>query len=86
MIQLVSCGNECIIYRVHTNLTDTLESHTDIKNTPKPIIIEKGVATSIDMGAINDNHTEAIITDNKEERKKESKFGLFYRRHRIWFQ
>jgi hypothetical protein len=75
-----------MVHRVHTNLTDTLESHSDVKHQPEQIATEKGMTTSIDMTPTNNEKAEAISTDSEELVKKESKFGLFYKRHRVWFQ
>jgi hypothetical protein len=75
-----------MVHRVHTNLTDTLEFHSDVKNKFEAIPTEKGITTSIDMTPTNDEKTEGISTDSEEEVKKESRFGLFFKRHRVWFQ
>lgn len=73
-----------MVHRTNTNLSDTLDSHSDVK---KPIT-EKSTTTAIDIPACHDDKDEVFSSDCHEEEyvKKVSKFGLFYQRHLPWFQ
>lgn len=74
-----------MVHRLHTNLTDTLESHSDVKK--KPANYEKGTSTAIDIPSSQDEKVEEVSTDEPDEEvKNPSKFSLFYRRHLPWFQ
>lgn len=77
-----------MIYRTHTNLTDTLEHHSDVKNKANADNIEKGYTTAIDIpsSSTNDEKAEQLSQDSEEEVKKVSRLTLFYRRHLKWFQ
>lgn len=72
-----------LMHRTHTNLTDTLESHSDVK---KPVQ-EKCTTTAIDIPSTLDEKNEVFSDCNESEHvKKASKLGLFYKRHLPWFQ
>lgn len=84
-----STPDHLMVHRLHTNLTDTLESHSDVKQAPRPApITEKGMTTSIDMPQQKDDKASVEIStdDGEDEIKKDSKFSLFYKRHKVWFQ
>ncbi|KAL0137238.1 H+/nucleoside cotransporter [Mucor lusitanicus] len=83
-----STPDHLMVHRLHTNLTDTLESHSDVKQAPRPApITEKGMTTSIDMPQQKDDKASVEIStdDGEDEIKKDSKFSLFYKRHKVWF-
>lgn len=75
-----------MVHRLHTSLSDTLESHSDVKNKSTSANIEKGTTTAIDMPPSQNEKGEEYSTDGEEEIKKPSKFSLFYQRHLPWFQ
>lgn len=84
-----SAPDHLMVHRLHTNLTDTLESHSDVKHTPPPATIsEKGMTTSIDMPQNDEKASFEISTDDdgEDEVKRDSKLSLFYKRHKVWFQ
>lgn len=77
-----------MVHRVNTNLTETLETHSDVKK--KPTDTEKASATAIDIPSRLDEKTETY-SDIKEEQeeehvKKTTWLKLFYMRHLPWFQ
>ncbi|GAA5796581.1 Na+ dependent nucleoside transporter C-terminus-domain-containing protein [Helicostylum pulchrum] len=72
------------VHRVHTNLTDTLESHSDVKQKPS----EKGSSTAINIPSTLDEKAEAYSDsqgEEEEEKKKPGKIALFYQKHLPWF-
>lgn len=72
-----------LMHRTHTNLTDTLDFHSDVK-TP---VNEKCTTTAIDIPSTLDEKDEISSDCHEPEHvKKVSKLGLFYRRHLPWFQ
>ena len=74
-----------MVHRSNTNVTDTLENHSDVRN--KTNNFEKATTTSIDMLPTQDEKNENFSnTDDEEEVKNPSKFSLFYQRHTRWFQ
>ena len=84
-----SMPDHLMVHRLHTNLTDTLESHSDVKHARSPATAtEKGMTTSIDMPKIDEKASLEISTDEdgEDEVKRDSKLGLFYKRHKVWFQ
>lgn len=74
-----------MVHRVHTNLTDTLESHSDVKQKPS----EKGSSTAINIPSTLDEKAEVYSDsqgEGEEEKKKPGKIALFYQKHLPWFQ
>lgn len=85
--QQVSVHNEdnLMVHRLHTNLTDTLESHSDVKKNTNNY--EKGASTAIDIPSSQNEKVDEVSTDEQDEEvKNPSKFSLFYQRHIRWFQ
>ncbi|KAI9356811.1 Na+ dependent nucleoside transporter C-terminus-domain-containing protein [Pilaira anomala] len=76
-----------MVHRVNTNLTETLETHSDVKK--KPTDAKKGLATAIDIPSRLDEKIETYpdIKEEQEEEqvKKTTWFKLFYMRHLPWF-
>ncbi|CAO3635031.1 unnamed protein product [Mucor hiemalis] len=84
--QQVSTHNEdnLMVHRLHTNLTDTLESHSDVKKNTNNY--EKGASTAIDIPSSQNEKVDEVSTDEQDEEvKNPSKFSLFYQRHIRWF-
>jgi DNA-binding transcriptional regulator GbsR (MarR family) len=78
-----------MVHRMNTNLTDTLESYSDVKKKVNPHNVEKGHTTAIDIphsDATTDEKSEQLSQDSEEEVKEVSRLTLFYRRHLKWFQ
>ncbi|KAI8084105.1 Na+ dependent nucleoside transporter C-terminus-domain-containing protein [Gilbertella persicaria] len=68
-----------MVYRTQSNLTETLESHSDVKGQN-----EKATSTAIDMPSTISEQGSSTI-DEEEIIKKDTWLSLFYKRHRPWF-
>lgn len=90
IVEGTSTPDHLMVHRLNTNLTDTLESHSDVKHAPPPhgTATEKGMTTAIAMPQIDEKASLEISTDDdgEDEVKRDSKLSLFYKRHKVWFQ
>ncbi|KAI9470100.1 MAG: Na+ dependent nucleoside transporter C-terminus-domain-containing protein [Benjaminiella poitrasii] len=79
-------NNNEVVHRIHTNITDTLESHSDMKHTTNDEKTDNAMTTAIDMTSASttedDSTSVEISTDDEEEPKKSSVFHRYYRRYR----